>query len=97
MQLDRQAQRARRSNTRAIWAGSKAMPSQNPSTASTSPSAWAASQRGQADLVDIGVGAAMPGGTAWAPRKLVTHPHRARLAHARATRSIFSSVSMSSP
>ena len=46
MQLDRQAQRARGVEDRAICAVSKAIPSQNPSTASTSPSACAAFSAG---------------------------------------------------
>ena len=85
--------------TRSIWSGEKAMPSQKPSTASTSPSAWAALSVGHADLVDIGVRPPVhSGGMAWAPRK--ARPDRAPgdvARCARAARSIFSSVSRSSP
>jgi hypothetical protein len=48
MELDRQAERPRApEDPRDLRRASKAIPSQNPSTASASPSAWAASSAGR--------------------------------------------------
>jgi hypothetical protein len=96
MQLDRQAQFRATSKTRAICAGEKAMPSQKPSTASTSPSAWALRKAGMADLVDIRVGP-HSGGTGMRAEKTCHDPHRTLGRDPGATRSIFSSVSISRP
>jgi hypothetical protein len=63
MQLDRQAQRPARSKTRAICAGRRRCPRRTRPPHRPAPR-HARLQRGQADLVDIGVGAALVFGQA---------------------------------